>query len=191
MSKKPRVLLDCDGVLGDFITPALQVIEDLCGINVEHDDVSVWDFAEQYLESEADRAEYWRRVTAPGFCASIEPYPIAREGVALLQSYADVYVVTSPMATGKTWMHERQEWCREHFGLHYKHVIHTHAKYTVSGAMLVDDKPEHVERWQAEQPGRVGVLWERRYNAHATHLRSTRHWGAVVDMLQSAMRGAA
>lgn len=191
MSNKPRVLLDVDGVCGDFITPALRVIEDLCGASIAHDDVSVWDFADQYLESEADRAEYWRRVTAPGFCAAIEPYPTVREGVALLQSYADVYVVTSPMATSQTWMHERQEWCREHLGLHYKHVIHTHAKYAVSGLMLVDDKPEHVERWQAANPRGVGVLWARRYNEHASQLRRASQWGALCDLMQQAARGAA
>jgi 5'(3')-deoxyribonucleotidase len=190
MSTRPRALLDCDGVVGDFITPCLREIALLTGADHAHDDVDVWDFDVKLISSEELRREYWSRITAPGFCASIEPYPHAKEGVKLLQSYADVYIVTAPMLA-PTWASERQQWLAEHFGISHKRIVSTPAKYLVRGELLVDDKPEHVEQWQAANPCGVGVLWSRAYNRHATHLRSVSQWGPLVDLMQRATRGAA
>lgn len=190
MSSKPRALVDCDGILADFITPCLREIAGLTGVQHAHNDVDVWDFDVKLIESDMLRQHYWQRITRPGFCASLEPYPRAKEGMSLLASYADVFIVTSPMLA-PTWAHERQEWLREHFGIDHKHIVSTPAKHLVRGELFLDDKPEHVDRWLAANPCGVGLLWSQRYNEHATHLRRVSQWGPVVDLLQQAMRGAA
>jgi 5'(3')-deoxyribonucleotidase len=89
-----------------------------------------------------------------------------------------------------TWASERQQWLAEHFGISHKHLVSTPAKYLVRGELFVDDKPEHVEQWQAANPCGVGVLWSRAYNRSATHLRSVSQWGPLVDLMQRATRGA-
>lgn len=159
---RPVVLLGCDGVLADFITPCLRVIADLTGVQHAHDDVDVWDFDRKFLPLAHERAVYWERITAKGFCASLQPYEGAQRGVERLSGVADVYVVTSPMLAPH-WAHERQQWLREHFGIEHKRIVSTHAKRLVHGDVFVDDKPEHIDGWR-DANGGATVLWARAYN---------------------------
>jgi hypothetical protein len=48
-----------------------------------------------------------------------------------------------------------------------KYLHELHAKYVFSGEMLIDDKPETVERWCREHPNGRGVLWDQPYNRAA------------------------
>jgi 5'(3')-deoxyribonucleotidase len=185
---KPVVLLDCDGVLADFITPCLRVIERLTGNRHAHDDVDVWDFDRKLIASDTDREAYWACITAPGFCASLEPYSGTPFAVECLRSVADVYILTSPMLA-PTWAHERQQWLKEHFGVSHKHIISTPAKRLVAGDVFVDDKPEHVEAWSQRWTSGIGICWAAPYNAtHADAFMDnrTRDWNTVLRVARQA-----
>ena len=43
---RPRVLLDVDGVLADFLTPALAFVEKLTGKPYQEADMTTWDIFE-------------------------------------------------------------------------------------------------------------------------------------------------
>src|SRR5690242_18826790 len=102
---RPRVLLDVDGVLCDFLNPALAVMNQLLGTNVKLEDMKswhlfdAWDFEVPKKIQDACYDE-WKK---PGWCRKLPVYPDARAGVTKLQLIADVYIVTSPM-NGPTWV---------------------------------------------------------------------------------------
>jgi 5'(3')-deoxyribonucleotidase len=181
-----RVGLDVDGVLGDLLTPLLAIASDLLQRDVVVSHLQSWALDDLFVGDEARLLpELWRRAGSPGFCRSITPYPGAAEGVAALrEAGASLFVVTSPLHDAPTWTHEREEWLKEHFGIDRRHVVHAHEKYVFHGGMLVDDKPENIERWMVEHVGGA-ILWRQPWNeAHVFRdpgrVRRTNDWTQVL-----------
>lgn len=152
---RPLILLDCDGVLADFVTPALRVVAELGGPTVAHDDLTQYDIG-QLLPAEL-RAEFWRRVAVPGFCAGLKPYPGALECVFGLREIGDVVCVTSPM-DAPHWAHERIYWLKEFFGFDRKTTISTSGKHWIAGDFLADDSIGHVDDWANHHASADGPL---------------------------------
>lgn len=109
-----RVLLDCDGVIADFITPAIAAAERVAGVKLTYEDVV--DHHMQNLLPERHRAAFMAELRAPGFCASIKPYAHAAENVGFLSIAlgAEVMIVTQPMSECPTWVDERFAWVEKH-----------------------------------------------------------------------------
>ena len=143
-----RVLLDCDGVLADFIGPLLDVVHEHTGRRYAREDVTEFRFAKclDLTRAEADRvydtlsnrADWWR---------SLPVFDGAREGVARLREVADVYIVTSPWWTCATWLGQRLDWLYQHFEITGANVVATSAKHMIAGDILVDDKTETLHAW--------------------------------------------
>lgn len=160
---RPLVLLDVDGVLADFITPAFKIANGLLGTDHKPDDLDIWDMAEWLKLEKHQSTAFYDAVKLEGFHDDLPVYPGAVEGVKRLQEIADVHIVTSPMY-GKTWCSERWNWLYKHFGIKSKDVTHTHAKHYFRGDFLVDDKPENVLKWQSRNAEGTGLLWDQKYN---------------------------
>lgn len=162
------ILLDADGVLFNFVSPALEALHACGGPKLTHDQLDRYAI-ESLLETGEQRAEWWSRVTAPGFCAALAPYEGAAAAVSDLRGMGhDVVCVTSPMSTGATWAHERSVMLQKLFGFQRNHVISTSGKPWVYGHWLADDNANHCEDWQAKNSLRVAgaraVLIRRSYN---------------------------
>lgn len=168
---RPTVLLDCDGVLADFVAAFLDIVEEETGERFLHSDVGGFDIKIALGLDAAEAVRCYSRIT-PGFCGSLAPIAGAIEGVASLQDVADVYIVTSPWNSCPTWMSERELWLKKHFAIHHSRVIHGSAKHLVRGNFLVDDKAETVIRWQAAHPDKSAVLWAQPWNEYEP-------WGGV------------
>lgn len=170
----PRVLLDCDGVLADFQTRCLQLINEITGWSKTLEDMRSWDIFEALgVPDDVEQAVY-DRMHEPGWCESLDPYPGAVEGVKRLREIAKVYVITSPMR-GKNWHHERDAWLWKHFKINTKSIGHVSAKYIVAGDILVDDKISNLEQWYECHPHGRPILWHGPSNQH-------QHWlGLRVD----------
>lgn len=160
--RRPRVLLDVDGVLADFLTPSLAIFQRLTGHPYTHGDFKTWDIFET-IPREHESA-YYEVVNVPGWCRSLPVYEGAQAGVQALKEVADLYIVTSPLSRHPTWTHEREGWLHEHFGIHHRKIVHTSAKYLCIGDVFVDDRPDHIEAWEAEHAGGLGLLWDQPYN---------------------------
>lgn len=155
---KPCLLLDVDGILADFITPALAEVTRLTGQPYAHDEVTQWDIMGCLgIPDDVAKAAY-ANMRREGFCAGIKPYPGTREGVAWLDSVCDLYIVTSPLG-GPYWSHEREGWLWEHYGIPSKKIISTSAKYRCVGDAFVDDKVANLEKWQIAHPRGCAVRW--------------------------------
>ena len=97
---RPRVLLDVDGVLADFLTPALAFVEKLTGKTYQEADMTTWDIFE--VVGKEWEQPFFEACNRPGFAASLAVYPGAQEGVARLREVAEVYIVTSPLNHNRT-----------------------------------------------------------------------------------------
>lgn len=156
------VLVDVDGVLADFHTAALRIVGEILERDVVAGPRTIWDILDAFEFTDAQTAAFKQAVGRPAFCASLAPYPDAREGIAQLRTIADVYAVTAFHSLH--WVSERDWWLTEHFGFTRKQIVHTDAKYLVAGDVFIDDKVEHVQRWVDRRTG-TAVLWAQPYNA--------------------------
>lgn len=154
--RKKRVLVDVDEVLGDFQTPAFQVMQSVTGRLYCPEDFEVWDMFEVLSPSQKELV--FAAIDKPGFCANIQPFPAALEAIERLRGIADVYALTSPHHS-QSWYYERVEWLKKHFGFNRHHVIQTGTKFLVRGDAFLDDKPDHVQAWSEEHPDKLAMLW--------------------------------
>lgn len=176
------VLLDCDGVLADFRTRALDVVEEVTGVRRLAAN-SDWEMF-GHLNEEQNTA-VWDIIRSPGWCSSLEPYPEALEAVRELQELANVYILTAPVRGSQTWSYERTEWVSEHFGIGFHNVILAQAKYLVQGDVFVDDKPGHVREWMANFGGN-GFVWSNWLEPTNSDLETyrTQDWGDIIKLVR-------
>lgn len=196
--RKTLVNLDCDGPLAQFVEGFLDMIEEETGHRFGPSVVTEWEIVDspffQALAMEVDRDPkelsdaVWRRVNRIGFCSSLRPVEGAREAVERLRELdAEVEVVTSPLLTSPTWMTERVEWLRRHFGFRKDQIHLVAKKHRVPGDFLVDDKPSHVGSWReaAKDAGwhGQGLLWSAPYNLDVEDMGRVDDWAAVVEIV--------
>lgn len=153
------VLLDCDGVLADFV-------EGLCselasrGFQRRPEEILHWDLSLS-LELEELRAAH-DIMSTPGFCHSLSWYRGAREFVSRLP--AEVHVLTAPFRNGATWMHERMSWLAGSVAADRVHFVAGKYKHLVRGNVLVEDHPQNAVEWLDAHPSGVAVLIDRPWN---------------------------
>lgn len=157
---RPVIALDCDGVLADMVTPALEIVRGLGGPDLTHDALQVWDI-DTLLPEGPIRDEFYNRIGAEGFNRSLKPYPGAEEAVERLRKVGEVVCVTTSLMSSKTWAYERYHWLKKHFGFPKSHVIQTAGKFWVRADILADDKPETVREVSSFMRG---FLIDRSYN---------------------------
>ena len=88
-----RILLDCDGVLADFISRMLETVARVTGRVHSPDQVTKFDFcAALGLTYDEARAVKKGIGETAGFCSSIRPYPDARHGVRALREIGRAHV---------------------------------------------------------------------------------------------------
>jgi 5'(3')-deoxyribonucleotidase len=180
---KPTLLIDCDGVLSDFITPALAVVASLGDYEVPDTEL----LKIEHVLPEDVGAEYMRRVTTRGFCSSLLPYPGAQDAVRELRELAEVVIVTASFGQCPTWAWERTTWLADHFGIEPGDVVHAGRKHRVVGDVFVDDHPKHVAAWAQAHPRGTPLLWDRAYNRDSA-LPRTSSWSTVLTVVRAKAR---
>ena len=165
-----RVLIDVDGVIANFQKRFVEVAAQILGREFdEASSMTQWDVEKALGLSDEEKDAVYEVVNAPGFCMNLPEIPGAVDGIKRLMKYADVYFLTSPNKKSPTWVFERGAWLVERFGKELgEKVINTHHKYTIYGDIFIDDKPSHVEEWQAQignlNPNAQGLLWAWPFN---------------------------
>jgi len=177
MGPRKRVLVDCDGVLANFVKLALGWISEKTGKELKEEELDMWDLFSKH--GDLIEKDFWGYIhETPGVVLGIEPYQAALEGIPKLLEVADVYVVTAPHSS-RHWAYERGEWLYKHFGFRQNKVIQTHAKYVCKGDILVDDKESHIIEWMDHHPDGLGIVWAQPYNAETDYFR-TGDWKDVI-----------
>jgi 5'(3')-deoxyribonucleotidase len=187
---RPRVLVDCDGVMADFVGATLSIAHRISSKRWAVEDLKGWDFWESMKDRAVPdlEARIKKAISEEGFCSEIPVIPGAVEGVESLRTIADVVVVTTPWRS-RTWAHERFEWLERNFGLHRDLVIQTSNKADVDGDMLVDDSPANLRKWdkrRMERGARVisPVLWAAFHNAEETGYAVAHTWDDVISLVK-------
>ncbi len=168
MIRRPRVLLDVDGVLADFAGAACAVLSATTGQDLLPTQIDQWDIMEALRIPRDVRDAAWQRFASAGFCASIKPYPGAQAMVAELQTWSDLYAVTSPLE-GPHWSYEREQWLQRLFDIPKERVASVRDKSIVEGDALVDDKLSTVVEWRRYHPSSIAVFWRNPHNRHEKH----------------------
>lgn len=180
MTHRPRrVLCDVDGVLCNFTAGALAAIERVTGEAPPPDLLDEWDTFRYLTNSQKDAV--WNLMEDPGWCYGLEVLPGAVLGIRQLRrAGVEVYFVTAPWH-GRNWVYERDEWLRNYFDADRKHIVHTDAKFLVTGDVFVDDKYEHVVNWKEHHPNGLPILWNAPYNKSQSFERRGNSWELVLD----------
>ena len=183
-----KILLDCDGVLADFVAAALVVANDLDPSKgwAVWTPADVTDWQIENLLPEYLRSAFAERLNAPGFCASILPKAgcgIVPELRALGHS---VEIVTQPLDTNPHWEKERLEGVQKYFGDVKVHFASD--KSSFAGAVFVDDKPSNVRAWQIANPAGQAFLMHVPYNVHAQDLTRIFVLSDLLHYLRSVPR---
>lgn len=158
---KRTIAVDCDGVLANFtghlmMTAALSWGTDPKGpgpLPREALHGKGWECLQVIHEYYGKTmAELSNLVKTPGFCANIDVLDGAREFVDELRALegAEVLIVTSAWS-GPYWHHERLEWLWQNFKVAAKDVIFASRKEYVDADILIDDKPDNIIDWWAQQ----------------------------------------
>ena len=155
-------LIDCDGVLADFTAHVIKTT----GADITPEDVTSYRI-EDHLGPEAVAAAegHW---DDPVWWATLPVIGGAREGIDnIRQAGNEVLIVTSPWPTCRGWYDARKSWLLQHFEIPYGDVLPIRRKELVAGDVLIDDKVEHVERWQAAHPEGRAFIYDQPYNREA------------------------
>ncbi len=186
LRSRPRALLDCDGVLSDFTSRVVQLINQELGSSFTSTDVTEWDFASALGLDEKTKGRIKRKVgDTSGFAASLRPYPGAVQAVEKIKEIADLYIVTSPWNSNPTWTYEREAWLLDNFRIKASNVVHGSAKYICAGDVFVDDKLEAVVKWQDHHPDGVAIKWNTLHNSNeAWSGTSTSDWEVLLKIIR-------
>lgn len=164
MNRKIRIGVDCDGVLSDLDGLLIEKLNLRSGEKKYTKEMrTTWSMEESL---NIDSQLIWDIMTEEGFCSSMKVLPDAEKGLDLLYGIpgSEVFIVTSPVWTSRTWMNERVVWLSDNLGVDPKSVIQAFAKHVIDLDVLIDDKPSTIEKWCSERRQSLGILWQRRYN---------------------------
>ncbi len=177
---KPTVVLDCDGLLSDFLGAAELVLHHMLREYCPMRNAPEWSPWQKYIPGDSAQAEFADMLGQRGVCAGMKPL-VRAEQMTQLREIADVVVVTAPWPNSETWMSERSEWLYKHYQI--DKIVHTADKEYVWANFFVDDKPENVRAWNARW-GTGGYLWDTPQNQHATDLPRLLTWGALLALVR-------
>ena len=188
--KKLLIALDVDGVLADFSSGALRIVEEVTGKRFVPADITAWDFTASLGLSADETVAVMQTIGAKrGFAASLSPYRHARQGVRRLRALGDIFCVTSPWESNAWWRAERESWLALHFGIDVVH--HASDKTGYEADVFVDDKASNVRDWLAAWPGRTAVFWRTPHNSAEPvpwGAHSTSSWDALYDLALETAR---
>jgi 5'(3')-deoxyribonucleotidase len=176
------VLVDCDGVLADFIGGVLPIINAMFDTNYVHSDVWQFDIAASIGLSKEDASRMKREIGyTPRLAAGLAVLPGAVDGMRRLREIAEVYIVTSSWDSNETWEFDRKGWLKRNFGIHHHEIVFTAAKHVCTGDVLIDDKTSTCEKWQDEHPRDTAILWSTPHNRRDTWAGwSTSSWDQLL-----------
>jgi hypothetical protein len=149
-----RILVDCDGVLSDFVGLVLDFAESHYGLRYRRECIDRWNHWE--CMNIPDLHTRLAALVGPlELCRRMLPLQGAAAFLAGLERLGEVKVATTPM--NAAWMAQRATWL-EDFGVPLARQIHMHGKADLARGgdpnapgwdILIDDHAENCEAFQA------------------------------------------
>jgi 5'(3')-deoxyribonucleotidase len=147
--KPLRVLVDCDGVLSDFVATFLDFVSRHHGVTYQRSAVNKWGPFEALGLAPA-WGDFRHYVEAFGLCRKMSPLGGAQAFWRAISGRYDTKIATSPQPYG-AWLEQRSEWLRCEIGIPFDRQIHLHDKADLAGTfdVLIDDAPHNCEAFEA------------------------------------------
>ena len=152
---RDAILLDCDGVLADYVDAYRSAVFRMKGTRaVLEAVVDDWHTYKCFGLTEAEDTEIKATLNPLTFATTCW-YANFLAAVRATFPRNQIIVVTAPLEGHDTWAISRARWLT---GRGFDSVISTRDKHEVPGAVLVDDKESNIARWEEAQ-GKSGVLF--------------------------------
>lgn len=179
------VCLDCDGVLADFQSAVLNIVNELLDSNYQINDITDY-YIQKLLPSNNLKNRFYEILNSSDLILNLSPFEEAIEGVNKIKEIANIHIVTAPLLIYPNWIKHRNSWLQKYFKIDPKSVIHTHAKYMIFSDFFVDDKPENIKEWKNKNNYCTAVLWKHKYNENEI-LEDVHHfndWNKLIELVK-------
>lgn len=198
--KKP-ILCDIDGTIANFLDgyydmAKLYKYRELNKVLPPKENIKTFyieDSITPHLKTEEIRQQVHDIVNEVGLFVRLKPIEGAIEGVKRLQekSGRDVFFVSAPHNPAKMSFTEKAIWIENHFGGEWlDRLILTRDKTLISGAILIDDKPNPMGKYD---PDWEHVVYDAPYNLDGINVKGKRRmfsWSNdQVDSLVNYLEG--
>lgn len=184
---KPKVCIDCDGVLLDFVENVVKTLNKYNSQNKENnkfvvrkepwrpEDLDRWNFFE-LLSPEEDSHLKWE-LTKISWWEDLNTVSGAEKAIQDLRELGcDITILTSPYLSCIEWANQRYKTLLDRFNIQPNDVIIAHKKWLVNADFFIDDKAEHVLAMRHYNPDCVSFVFKSdRYKQHIQH-----DWGQIV-----------
>jgi 5'(3')-deoxyribonucleotidase len=169
-----EILLDCDGVLADFVSGAAEV-------HGKSPEILSWDF---WIEWGMEPEEFWAPLATRDFWLGLRPYRWAGELLAGLREIGEVTVCTAPMHLNtEVCIGAKLDWLESYFGIRPESVMVGRKKHLMAGKdrILIDDSDENV--YQFWRMGGSAVVFPQPWN-----LAAGRNYQHVLNSVEHLAR---
>ena len=180
---RPKIWVDCDGVLCDFVAAYLYQLNFYLGpddVPFAHADVTSWDLVS--LSDKDSDAHIKKRLVGNSHIALLPDIEGSVAGLARLRELGDVACATAPMYLD-TFIMQRSAWLRQR-GFTSRTIAFITDKSWLMGDVLIDDRAENCIEWQARNPHGLAILFDQPWNRDTDTLVRACGWPATVGYVE-------
>ena len=172
--------VDVDGVLGDFVNPVLNTVNEIYGTYYKEADIIKFNMEEIIGKEEMQNA--MKVLEEKSFVLSMSIYEGAIDNINVIRKMFwvnRIVFVTSPYYSYKSWVYERFEWLKNNFNASKDDVIFTSDKTLFNGDILIDDYHKNLQKWIDLK--RTGIKLERPWNKDYKCNKTAKSWDEVKE----------
>ena len=164
-----RIAIDMDEVLAQVMPKFLRIYEERYGRQPAREEY--WGKKIYQLEHAENLRE---TLFEKGFFADLTVMPDAREVVAELMEFYDIYIVTAAMEFRSSF-EDKYDWLHEHFPfIHWRNVVFCGDKSIIDADYMIDDHTHNLETFRGK-----GLLFTASHNIDETRFTRVDSWQDV------------
>lgn len=187
-NKKIRIGLDVDGVLRDFDTKALEVIERIYPGKVKSSITTSWDFADNVDVDFKELEKLWKETHCEEIFRDAGLMPRVKEDLRALKDWMktqksryQIIIATSQMPYN---INHTLYWLgKNNFNFTEIHI--SNHKHTLDIDYLIDDSPRNYEKWvTAGRDETKYILVDRPYNQNVKATNRIKNLSEAIQVLE-------
>jgi 5'(3')-deoxyribonucleotidase len=170
---KPILACDFDDCITNLVGHWLSEYNRQYDDNLTVDEITDWDIGKFTKISD----KMYFLLEQPNFFKNVEINEDCYDVLKWASTYFDVQIIS---ATNPKTYFDKVEWLKEHLPFippqNYNCVTN---KYIISGAVMIDDKPENLEGFKGKK-----ILFTRPWNQDVTHFNRADNWQEIRTLLE-------